>query len=411
MLGKCARFADYVREADAAGFYRTHYRLELLGPLDHRITVRDPLSGQVRELICFDSNSYLGLHLDPRVIAASQAALAKTGIGTPSAQLLSGTHRWLRELEETVADFHQRPAAIIFSSGYAANIGTITGLARPGDLVVRDTLSHASIADGARWAGATAETFRHRDRGALEQVLARHAGDCQAKLVVSDGVFSMHGHLAPLRDLRQTATAHGARLMIDEAHSVGVIGPTGRGLEELFAMPNSIDIVMGTFSKAPGAFGGYVCGSEDLVTYLRFFARSSMFTASMPPSVCAGLTEAFRIFSSESEHRERLWENARRLHRGLSQVGFALEPLESPIIAVPVGSMDCMFGVGRALYDAGIKCGTVGYPAVSRHASLIRMSVNARHRADDIDRTVDEFAAIARRFELCCANQTAASHP
>ncbi len=400
IFSKCSRFADYVREVDAAGLFKSQYRLELVGPIDNRIRVRDPESRQIRELICFDSNSYLGLHLHPRVIQAAARVLGQAGSGCPSAQLLAGTHRWLIELEETVADFHARPAAMVFPSGYAANVGTLTALLRPGDIVTRDRYCHASIHDGCLWSGATADkAYRHGDLDELRLLLTTPVSTSCRKLIVSDGVFSMHGHLAPLPELSRIAKANGARLMVDEAHSVGVLGATGRGLEEHFGMTGSIDLIMGTFSKAPGSVGGYLCANQDVVQYLRFFARASMFTASLPPSTCAGLTEAFHVMREEGEHREKLWLNAGRLHQGLCDVGYAMEPLSSPILTIPVGSQRRLLAVSRYLYEAGIKCGSVSYPAVPKNRSLLRFSVNARHQAQDLDRTVEVLAALRETFD------------
>lgn len=399
LLDKCARFAAALRWLREARLLQSQFRLKLLGPLDHRIVVEDPETGQRRELTCFDSNSYLGLHLHPRVTAAARRALDEAGAGMPSAQLLAGTHRWLCELEETVAAFHRRPAALVFPSGYAANIGALTGLLRPGDLVARDRFCHASIHDGCRWSGAAAEVYSHLDLAELDAILAR-APEAHGRLVVSDGVFSMHGSLAPLPALRELASRHGARLMIDEAHATGVLGATGRGLEEQFALPGAIDVLMGTFSKAPGAIGGYICGSSELCDYLRFYARASVFTASLPPSTCAALSEAFRVMDEEPEHRERLWRATRRLWRGLSDAGFALAPLESPILTLPVGSTSRLFAVSRELYERGLKCGSVSYPAVPQGESVLRLTVCARHEDDELDRAVDVLACVAARHGI-----------
>ena len=399
ILSKCTRFGDYVRSVDATGLFKSQYRLELVGPIDHRIFVKDPDSGQVRELVCFDSNSYLGLHLHPRVMRAAARALNEAGNGCPSAQLLAGTHRWLVELEETVADFHGRPAAIVFPSGYAANVGALTALLRPGDWVARDRYCHASIHDGCAWSGATAGgAYRHGQMEQLRQLCSSADVTTSGKLIVSDGVFSMHGHLAPLPELFAIAQEHGARLMIDEAHSVGVLGKNGRGIEEHFDLHGCIDLLMGTFSKAPGSVGGYLCAAADVVQYLRFFARASMFTASLPPSTCAGITEAFRIMRDEPEHRERLWVNARRLHEGLLSAGFSLDSLESPIITIPIGSQQQLLIASRRLYEVGIKCGSVSYPAVPKNGCLLRFSVNARHKAEDIDFTIDVLSSLVAKM-------------
>jgi 7-keto-8-aminopelargonate synthetase-like enzyme len=188
--------------------------------------------------------------------------------------------------------------------------------------------------------------------------------------------------------------------MVDEAHSLGVLGATGRGLEEHFGMAGAVDVLMGTFSKAPGAVGGYVCGSAELIQYLRFFARASMFTASLPAATCAGLTEAFRVMDEEPEHRARLWQVARRLWRGLKEVGFALPTLDSPILTIPVGDTELMLRIGRELFDAGFKCGSVSFPAVARSESLLRVTANARHTDLDEDRLVETLARLGRAHGL-----------
>jgi glycine C-acetyltransferase len=400
LFEKCRRFHAFVQDLQRRGIYQAQYRVTLCGALDHRIRVRHPSTRREHEMICFDSNSYLGLHLHPRVLQAVRRALDRVGYGTPSAQLLSGTNRYLRELEETVSAFHGREETLIFPSGYAANIGALTAVLRPEDLVARDRYAHASIHDGCRWSGARyGGAYAHLDMGELERLL-RDAGGCRGKLVVTDGVFSMHGQIAPLRKIREIADRHGARLMVDEAHSVGVIGRTGRGIEEHFGMPGSIDVLMGTFSKAPGSLGGYVCGSAELIDYLRFFARSNMFTASLPAPICAGLTEAFRVLQEEPEHRERLWHNARRLWAGLHDAGLLVPPLESPILTVFAGSDRLLWALSRELFDSGIKCGNVSYPAVPRGESILRLSVNARHTPEELDHTVGVLARLAVRYGI-----------
>jgi glycine C-acetyltransferase len=254
LFDRCREFGSLLGELKAKGLYEALYRVTLAGPLDHRITVVDPFTSRLRDMVCFDSNSYLGLHRHPRVLRAARRALARFGAGTPSAPLLGGTSTLLRELERTVSDFHGREAAIVFPSGYAANVGLLTALVGRDDIVACDRFSHASLRDGVRFAGPRrALVYRHRDVGHLERLLAGQRGAPGARLVATDGVFSMHGSTAPLPALRRAADAHGARLLVDEAHSVGVLGPTGRGLEEAFEMPGAIDILMGTFSKAPGA--------------------------------------------------------------------------------------------------------------------------------------------------------------
>jgi 8-amino-7-oxononanoate synthase len=398
LFDKCRQFRSFQAALESRQLWDTQYRVLLEGPLDHRIRVRHPLTGEPAEMICFDSNSYLGLHLHPRVVGAVHRALDAVGYGTPSAQLLGGSNRYLAELEETVSAFLGREATLVFPSGYAANIGILTGLLRPEDVVARDRFCHASLHDGCRWSGARyGGTYPHLDLPALDALLAGEAPRGRARLVVTDAVFSMHGRVAPLPELRAVADRHHARLMVDDAHGVGVLGATGRGIEEHWAMPGAVEVLMGTFSKAPGAVGGYVAGTRDLVNYLRVFARSSMFTASLPAATCAGITEAFRVMAEESEHREQLWRNARRLHAELRQAGLLVPELESPIITVFLGHDALLWSVSRDLALAGVKCGNVTFPAVPHGEGILRLSVTSRHTAEDIDLTVGTLAAIARR--------------
>lgn len=398
LLHKCRHFRAFLSGLESRQLWRTQYRVVIEGPLDHRVRARHPLTGRPFEMICFDSNSYLGLHLHPRVVGAVHRALDEVGYGTPSAQLLGGCSRSLVELEETVSAFLGREATLVFPSGYAANIGILTGLLRPEDVVARDRFCHASLHDGCRWSGARhGGTYAHLDVEALDALLRAEGPKGRARLVVTDGVFSMHGRVAPLPALRSVALRHGARLMVDDAHGVGVLGATGRGIEEHWGLPGSVDVLMGTFSKAPGAVGGYVSGCRDLVDYLRVFARSSMFTASLPAATCAGVTEAFRIMAEEGEHRERLWRNARRLHAGLRGAGLLVGDLESPILTVFLGHDALLWTVSRDLALAGVKCGNVTYPAVPRGEGVLRLSVSSRHTDADVDEAVGVLAGLGRR--------------
>ncbi|HTO49735.1 MAG TPA: pyridoxal phosphate-dependent aminotransferase family protein [Burkholderiales bacterium] len=400
LFDKTRRLFDWLEQFRQLGVLQVMYRVALEGPLDHRICVRDPATGAERELICFDSNSYLGLHLHPRVLAATHRALDEMGYGTPSAQLLGGTNRLLLALEKEVASFHDREAALVYPSGYQANIGILTGLLREDDLVVADAYSHASIHDGARFAGCRTASYRHNDMADLEDVLKRLAPEARGVLVVTDGMFSMHGDLAPLPELREVTRRYGARLMIDEAHGTGILGETGRGLEEHFRLPGAADVLMGTFSKAPGAVGGYVCGDRAMVEYLRYFSRPSIFTATLPAAICAGLIEAFRIMRDEPEHRQRLWANTQRMWEGLRALKLDVGASPSPILTVGIGHERKQPMLAVELYQAGLKCGLARYPAVPHGHAILRMTMNARHTEEDIDRTLEVLAEMASRHEL-----------
>ena len=398
VLDKCTRFASLVRDFESRADARGQFRVELDGPLDHRVRHRDAVTGDVRELVCFDSNGYLGLQRDPRVVAAVHRALDEVGYGTPSAQLLGGTSRHLRELEDTVSAFVGREATAIFPSGYAANVGALTALLSRGDFVAHDRFAHASIADGCRFSGATARMYGHGNMAALDGVLSRIPGSASGRLVVTDGLFSMHSSIADVPTLRRLCDKHGARLMLDDAHGLGVLGETGRGTEEHWGMPGAAEILMGTFSKAPGSVGGYVSGSRELVEYLRYFARAGVFTAALPAATCAGITCAFGIMDREPEHRIRLWENAERLHCGLRQSGWIVPREASPIVTAFVGHDRLLYRASRELFDRGFKVGVVSYPAVPKNESVLRLSVSARHTRGDLDRVIDALADIGRRY-------------
>ena len=403
LLDKCAKFGGYMESLRATGLYQSLYRVTLTTPLDHRVSIYNPVTQREEDFVCFDSNSYLGLHIHPRVIEVTQKAVGEFGYGTPSAQLLSGTNRHLRELEETISRFHGRESTIVLSSGYAANVGAITALVGRHDFAVADQYSHTSVHDGCAWANPKQlRTYPHKDSDALREILERVASakPQAGKLVVSDGVFSMHGSVADLPALREACDATGSTLMIDEAHSTGVLGPTGRGLEEVFDCEGAIDVLVGTFSKAPGTAGGYVSGDEELITYLRFFANSAMFSASLPAALCAGVNEAFKIMAEDSEPRERLWSNVKWLAPAIEDAGLSIPSPESPILTVFIGDTSLLWQVSRELYDRGVKCGNVCYPAVPPGEGILRISVNARHSRRDLERCVEALVEVGQKYDL-----------
>ena len=401
LLAKCRTFRTWIDGMHAEELYQRFYRLEVQGPIDHQITVND-YRGMKRKLVCFDSNSYLGLHLHPSVTEEVERVTREVGYGTPSAQLLCGTNQYLLGLEEHLAEFHGRQAAMVFPSGFAANTGILRALLRSGDAVFRDQHAHASIHEGCRKSGAERnKVFAHNDMAYLERLLshATRAG-INGKLVVTDGVFSMHGELCPLPELSKVCREHCARLMVDDAHGVGVVGRTGRGIEEHFDCQGAVDILMGTLSKTLGALGGYVVGDKDLINYLRWFAPSGLFTTTLPAPVCAGASRALEIIQEEPEHQVQLWQNIRRFVPPLAEAGFKVSGMHSPIVTLFVGQQETLWKVSRDLYDAGIKAGNVIYPAVPRDGCILRFTVNARHTEEDIDVAVDEMIVIGRRYGL-----------
>lgn len=401
ILEKCHAFTGWIDGMHAHGLYQRFYRLNVDGPIDRKVTVRDN-RGKTRSLTCFDSNSYLGLHIHPAVVEEVVRVTREVGFGTPSAQLLCGTNKYLLALEDDLAAFHGREAAMVFPSGFAANTGILRALIRPGDAILRDQHAHASIHEGCRKSGAEwNKVFAHNDMTYLERMLERaDRNQPRGKLVVTDGVFSMHGELAPVPELAHLCRKHRARLMVDDAHGVGVIGQTGRGIEEHFACPGAVDILMGTLSKTLGALGGYVVGDRELIDYLRWFAPSGVFTTTLPAPICAGVSKVLQVIQTEPEHRDQLWKNIHRFVPPLKAAGFQVSGMQSPIITVAIGAQETLWKVSRDLYDAGVKAGNVIYPAVPRDGCILRFTVNARHTAEDIDSTVEILTLIGRRYGL-----------
>lgn len=403
LFRKCRDFYGMVKDFQKRGRFQSMYRVTLTSGLDHRIVVFNPLTRCEQEMICFDSNSYLGLHKHPRVLETAARVMKRVGYGTPSAQLLAGTTRYLRELEEAICSFHGREETLVFPSGYAANLGAILGLVRQNDAVIRDRLSHTSIHDACRMCDSRlVRTYPTGDMAALGKFLenAGQNASCKGKLIATDGVFSMHGKVVDLPPIVELARKHGARLLVDEAHSTGVIGETGRGVEELYNLPGSIDILVGTFSKAPGTVGGYVCGSREVIYYLRFFAHPGMFTAALPAHICAGVTEAFRCMADDPRPRQRLWKNVRQFVPALREAGFNVSSPESPIVTIFIGAEPLLWAVSADLFQSGLKCGNAAFPAVPRGESILRLAVNARHTQKDLEETVSILAGVGRKYGI-----------
>lgn len=334
-----------------------------------------------RRLRNFAGNDYLGLAQHPRLQQVALRALAEAGCGSGASPLVSGRSRWMVELEETLAWFEHSEAAVVFPTGYAANLGVIPAVVSAGedDVVFCDRLNHASLVDGCRLSGARLRIFRHTELERLGQELGRCAG-ARRRVIVSDGVFSMDGDLAPLPELVRLAREHGALLVVDEAHGTGVWGPTGRGVCEHFQVEREVPVRIGTLSKAVGALGGFVVGEQILIDWLWNKARTQIYSTALPPPVCAAATEGLRVIAESPELRERLLTRCRRFRELLAGQGLAPLPgADGPIIPLLLDDPQTALTLGEQLAQRGYLVGTIRPPTVPRGTSRLRISLSAVH--------------------------------
>jgi 8-amino-7-oxononanoate synthase len=339
---------------------------------------------QGRETIMVGSNNYLGLAADPRVIEASQQATKKYGSGCTGSRFLNGTINLHRQLEESLAEFLDREAVIVLSTGFFANQAALTALFETGDAILCDRENHASIIDGCSMSPAKNIPYAHNSADSLSRRLRRLPEDC-AKMVVSDGVFSMSGDLVNLPEIAIVAKKYGARIYIDEAHSLGVFGKQGRGSVHHFGMNEQVDLIMGTFSKSLGSMGGFLAGPEYVIDFLKHNARCFMFTASLAPAVTAGVQKALQIMQSEPERIARLWKNTHKMHEGLKSIGYKIGTTQSPIVPILIGSETKAFMISKNLFEAGIFTTPAVYPAVRYGEAIVRTSYMATHTDEELD--------------------------
>ncbi|HYJ78795.1 MAG TPA: 8-amino-7-oxononanoate synthase [Longimicrobiaceae bacterium] len=339
-----------------------------------------------RPTVDFASNDYLGLAADPRLASAAGAALGRAGTGAAAAPLICGHHPLHQALERELAALKGAAAALLFSSGYAANLGAIPALVGRGDAVYSDALNHASLIDGCRLSRAETRIFPHADPDALDALLAGDAGRFRRRLIVVDAVFSMDGDLFPLDALVRVARRHGAWTYVDDAHGTGVLGAGGRGAAERWGVEGEIDVVMGTLGKALGAAGAFVAGSAAVRDLLLNRARSFVFSTAPPPALAAAALEALRIVRGEPWRRERLRANARRLRGGLRALGRPAggEP-DGHIVPVVIGAADATVSAGDALREAGYLVGAVRPPTVPAGTSRLRITLSAAHTDEEVD--------------------------
>jgi 8-amino-7-oxononanoate synthase len=346
------------------------------------------------KVILAGTNNYLGLTFDPQCIAAAKQAVEEQGTGTTGSRMANGTFAEHIKLEQELSAFFDRRHTIVFSTGYAATMGMASTLAGPGDVIVLDADSHASIYDGVRMSGAEVIRFRHSDPADLEKRLRRLGERTANTLIIVEGIYSMLGDQAPLADIAAVKREYGGLLLVDEAHSLGMLGAHGRGVAEAAGVEADVDFVVGTFSKSLGAIGGYCVSNHPELEAIRFGIRSYIFTASPSPSVIASTRVALRLMQERPELRDRLWNNAQRLYDGLEQLGFQVSPQVSPVVAVTIKDRNQAIAWWQELLQRGAYVNLVMPPASPTSDSLLRCSVSAAHSSEQIDRIIDAFAAL-----------------
>jgi 8-amino-7-oxononanoate synthase len=389
LFEKCQQFTK-AREVQAAGLY------PYFKPISESEDTVVVIEGQKR--IMLGSNNYLGLTHHPKVLEAASRALHRYGSGCTGSRFLNGTLDLHEQLEAALAQFLGKEACLVFSTGYSANLGLISGLVGRGEVVYLDKLDHASIVDGAKMSYGETERFSHGDLASLERKIERNGGASRGAMIVVDGVYSMEGDIADVPNLVRVARKFGAALAVDDAHSLGVLGPNGDGTAAHFGMIDEVDIIGGTFSKSLASIGGFVAASENIIHFLRHNSRPLIFTAALPPANTAGVLAALEVLQQEPERRMQLWANTRRLHDGFRQLGFDIGPTETPIVPVLIGPLEKTFLFWRKLFDAGVFTNPVAPPAVPPTQCRLRTSLMATHTFDQIDFALEAFAKVGREL-------------
>src|ERR1700687_1847446 len=351
-----------------------------------------------KEVINLSSNNYLGLTTHPKLRRAAIDAIRKYGVGAGAVRTIAGTMKLHMELEEQIARFKNVEACVVFQSGFTANAGTVSAVLGKEDLIISDELNHASIIDGARLSRATIKVFKHKDVKDCERILQENANFPGKKLIITDGVFSMDGDIAPLPELCELAEKYNSIMMVDDAHASGVLGRGGRGTVDHQQCHGRVHIQVGTLSKAIGAMGGYVCGSRDLIDFLYLRARPFLFSTSHPPATAAACQAAFTLLDSPEGERlvKKLWANTKFFKRELKKRGFQFKASETPIIPIHVGDAAKAFEFSKKLFEAGVFAPAVGYPVRAAGKARLRAIVSATHKREQLLQAADTLAEVGK---------------
>ena len=391
LFKKCQVTVKEVNRAQQLGIYP--YFTPIESAQDHRVMIDG------REFIMIGSNGYLGLAADPRLKEAVINAVKKYGVTCSGSRFLNGTLDIHVKLENDLAKFFEKDGAIVFSTGFQTNLGIISAIAGKDDCIIIDRQNHASIIDGCRLSFAEVKKYPHNDMRELERILKLIPTN-KAKLIIVDGVFSMEGDLVNLPEIVKLKKKYHARIMVDDAHGIGVLGKHGRGTCEHFDLLDEIDIIMGTFSKSFASLGGFIVAEKDVITHIKHRARALIFSASMTPASVASAQKALEIIKSEPERRKRLWDITKRIHQGFEDIGLDTGNSKTPVVPVIIGEDHRCFGFWKMLCAYGIFANPIISPATPPGRALIRTSYMATHTDEDIDTVLDTFGRCAREFGL-----------
>lgn len=387
---KCEKVNEQYRSVYESGNYFFFRKLE--SAQDAEVMVNG------KRVIMIGSNNYLGLTNHPRVKEAAIKAVEKYGSGCAGSRFLNGNLEIHEELETKLARFFRKEAALVFATGYQTNLGAISALVGRNDVAIIDKYDHASIIDGCRLSFGQVKKYRHNDMKDLEKILDSNKE--KGKLIIVDGVFSMEGDIANLPEIVRLAKTYGARVMVDDAHGVGVLGRGGRGTAEHFGLEEEVDLIMGTYSKSLAAIGGFVAGSWEVINFIKHTGRSMIFSASLPPALVASVSTALDIIDEQPQLIAQLWKNTKKMLHGYRELGFDTGTSETPIIPIILGDPMKVFGMCRLLFENGIFANPVASPAVPPGRELLRTSYMATHTEEQLDRVLDAFQKVGKQMNL-----------
>jgi len=387
---KCSKIYEQTMEMKERGYYFFFRKLE--SPQDSEVVING------KRVIMIGSNNYLGLTNHPRVKEAAIKAIEKFGCGCAGSRFLNGNLEIHEELEAKLARFFRKEAALVFATGYQTNLGAISALVGRNDVAIIDKYDHASIIDGCRLSFGKVKKYRHNDMKDLERAL--EGTKDKGKLIIVDGIFSMEGDIADLPHLVKLARAYGARVMVDDAHAIGVLGEGGRGTSEHFALEDQVDLIMGTYSKSLAAIGGFVAGSKEVISFIKHIGRSMIFSASLPPALVASVSTALDIIEEQPQLRTQLWKNTHKMLQGYKKLGYDTGTSETPIIPIIIKDTMKTYQMCKLLFENGIFVNSVVSPAVPPGRELLRTSYMATHTEAQLDTVLWAFEKVGKQLGL-----------